>query len=89
MERYCVNYKKNTTNENSSVKKTQQSRLKFLSNCAVCGYKKPSSLKIKNSISPFVPNTPFLYCSKTSQSHKVFRGFQGVETGCIGNKWVK
>ena len=31
-------------------------------------------------INPFVPNASFLYTLKT---------FQGVEKGCIGNKWVK
>ena len=39
METYCVSCKKNTTNENSSVRKTQQNRLTLLSNCAVCGKK--------------------------------------------------
>ena len=35
---------------------------------------------------PFVPNAPILYPLKTSENRKVF---QGVEKGCIGNKWVK
>ena len=40
MENYCVSCKKNTANENSSVRKTKQNRLMLLSNCAVCGKKK-------------------------------------------------
>ena len=41
------------------------------------------------SINPFVPNVPFLYLLKTSENLTVFGCFQGVEKGCIGNKWVK
>ena len=37
---------------------------------------------------PFAPNVPFLYPLKTSEYRKVFWCFQGVEKGCIGNKWV-
>ena len=40
METYCVSCKKNTANENSSVRKTKQNRLVLLLNCAVCGKKK-------------------------------------------------
>ena len=40
MEIYCVSCKKNTVNENSSVRETNQNRLMLLSNCAVCGKKK-------------------------------------------------
>ena len=40
MENYCVSCKKNTENENSSVRKTKQNRLILLSHCAVCGNKK-------------------------------------------------
>ena len=36
----------------------------------------------------FVPNTPFLYPLKTSENLKVVWCFQGVQKGCIGNKWV-
>ena len=36
----------------------------------------------------FAPNAPFLYHLKTSENRKVFWWFQGVEKGCIGNKWV-
>ena len=39
--------KKYTANENSSVKKTTQNRLMLLSNCAVCGKKKSTSIKNK------------------------------------------
>ena len=39
MERYCISYKKYTTNENSSVRKTNQSRLMLLLNCTICGKK--------------------------------------------------
>ena len=38
---------------------------------------------------PFVPNAAFLYHLKTSENRKVFRYFQGVQKGWIGNKWVK
>ena len=38
---------------------------------------------------PCVPNTNFLYLLKTLENHMVFSCFQGVEKGCIGNKWVK
>ena len=40
METYCVGCKKNTANGNSSIRKTKQYSLMFLSNCAVCGKKK-------------------------------------------------
>ena len=39
-------------------------------------------------INPFVPNASFLYPLKTLENLKVFWYFQGVEKGCIGNKWV-
>ena len=45
MENYCVSCKKNTANENSSVRKTKQNRLMLLSNCAVCGKKKITFIK--------------------------------------------
>ena len=47
MESYCVSSKKNTANENSSLKETKQNRLMLLSNCAVCGNKKSTFLKNK------------------------------------------
>ena len=40
-------------------------------------------------INSFVPNAPFMYPLKTSENHKVFWCFQGVEKGCIGDKWFK
>ena len=40
-------------------------------------------------INPFVPNAPFLYTLKTSENLMVFWYFQGVEKGCMENKWVK
>ena len=36
---------------------------------------------------PFFPNAPFLYPLKTE--NQIFRYFQGIEKGCIENKWVK
>ena len=45
MQIYCVSCKKNTANENSSVKKTKQNRLILLSNCAVCGKKRLAFIK--------------------------------------------
>ena len=37
---------------------------------------------------PFAPNAPLLYPLKISENLTVFWCFQGVEKGCIGNKWV-
>ena len=37
---------------------------------------------------PFVSNAPILYSLKTSENRKVFWYIQGVEEGCIGNKWI-
>ena len=45
METYCVSCTKNAKNKNSSLRKTKQNRLMFLSNCAVCGKKKSTSIK--------------------------------------------
>ena len=39
-------------------------------------------------INSLVPNAPFLHPLKTSENHKFFWCFQGVEKGCIGSKWV-
>ena len=47
MESYCVSCKKYTANENSNVRKTKQSRLMLLSNCATCGKKKLTFIKNK------------------------------------------
>ena len=46
IETYRVSYKKNIGNENLHIKKTKQSRLMLLSNCAVCG--KENLVLIKN-----------------------------------------
>ena len=40
-------------------------------------------------VNPFVPSAPFLYPRKTLENLTVSRCFQGLEKGCIGNKWVK
>ena len=48
--------------------------------------KKSKTMKLLDSlkiVNPFVPNAPFLY-PQSFFNHK----FQGVEKGCIGNKWV-
>ena len=45
MKTYCVSCKKNTANENSSVRKTKQNILMLVSNCAVCGKKKSRFIK--------------------------------------------
>ena len=47
METYCVSYKSNAENENSSARRTKQNRLMVLSNYAVCGKKNPSFIKNK------------------------------------------
>ena len=39
-------------------------------------------------INPFVPNIHFLYPLKTSENLTVSCCFQGVDKGCIRNKWV-
>ena len=38
---------------------------------------------------PFVSKAPFLYLLKTSKNLTVFSFFQGIEKGCVCNKWVK
>ena len=48
MEIYRVSCKKYTSNKNSSFRKTKQNRLMILSNCAVCGKKNSTFIKIKN-----------------------------------------
>ena len=45
MGMYCVSCKKNTANENSSVRNTKQNRLMLLSNCAICEKKKSTFIK--------------------------------------------
>ena len=47
MKTYSVSCKINSTNKNSSVKKTKQNRIIFLSNCVLRGKKR---LKNKTSI---------------------------------------
>ena len=45
----------------------------------------------KSYFNPFVPNAPFslpLPPKKTSENLKVLLCFQGVDKGCIGNKWL-
>ena len=45
METYCVSCNKNTANENSNIRKTKQSKLMLLSNCAICDKKKSTFIK--------------------------------------------
>ena len=45
MKTYCFSCKKYTANKNASNRKNKQNRLMFLSNCAVCGKKKPTFIK--------------------------------------------
>ena len=40
-------------------------------------------------LNPFVPNAPFMYPLKTSENRKGYWCLQGVQKGCIGNKWVE
>ena len=40
------------------------------------------------NLNPFAPNSCFHYPLKTSEKHKIFWCFQGVERLCIGNEWV-
>ena len=47
MKTYCVSCKKYTTNEKSNIRKTKKHRLMLLSNCAICGKKKLTSIKNK------------------------------------------
>ena len=47
METYCISYKKNTANKNSSARRTRQNRLMLVSNCAVCAKKKSRFIKIQ------------------------------------------
>ena len=45
METHYISFKKNTTKENSGVRKTKHNRLMFVSNCAVYCKKKSRSIK--------------------------------------------
>ena len=47
METYCVSCKKNTENENSSVRLTKQNRLMLLPNSAISGKEKSTFIKNK------------------------------------------
>ena len=47
MKSYCLRCRKDTENINSKVSKTSNSRIMLLSNCAMCGGKKPRFIKIK------------------------------------------
>ena len=56
------------------------------------GLHKKRTVKVNHNIingtfNPFVPDAPFLYSLKTSKNLTVFWCFQGVEKGCIRNKW--
>ena len=53
METYCVSCKKNTADENSTIRKTKWNRLMILSSYAICGKKKSTVIKNKelNNIS--------------------------------------
>ena len=44
-EKYCFTFKKNAVKQSSSVRRTKQNRLMFLSNCAVRGKKKSRFIK--------------------------------------------
>ena len=48
METYCVSYKKNTANKNSSVRRTKQNRLMLVSIVLIVVRKNQVSLKTKN-----------------------------------------
>ena len=45
MQTYCVSCKKNTANQNPSVRRTKQNMLILVSNCAACRNKKSSFIK--------------------------------------------
>ena len=45
MGTYCVSYKKNIENKNSSVRKTKRNRLMLASNFVVCSNKKSRLIK--------------------------------------------
>ena len=45
METYFVKCKKNTTNINCSIRRSNQNRLMKVSNCVICGRKKSSFIK--------------------------------------------
>ena len=45
MKMYCVSCKKNTANENSSVRKTKQNRSMLVSSFSICSNKKSRFIK--------------------------------------------
>ena len=49
METYFVSCKKNTANKSYSVRRTKQTRLMLVSNCAICGKKKSRFIKNQES----------------------------------------
>ena len=53
MEIYCVCCNKNTSNKNSSVRKTKQNRLMLLSSCTICDKKKSTFIKDKENLTIF------------------------------------
>ena len=44
--------------------------------------------RFTKTVNPFVPSAPFLYPLKRLENRKVFSCSQGVEKGCLGNKWI-
>ena len=46
MKMYCISWKKNAANKNSSVRKTKQNRLMLFSYCAVSGRKNQELHKV-------------------------------------------
>ena len=46
MKKYCVSFKKNTTNKDSIVRRARQNRL----NCSLCGNKKSMFIEIKGIV---------------------------------------
>ena len=61
----------------------------FTTTCRWKAFENFGNAEIIIQFNPFVPSAPFLYPLKSLGNVKVFWCFQGVEKGCIGNKWVK
>ena len=68
-------------------KQKQQKKLKLKNIRLFAKTSSPCIWKTRK-VNPFVTNAPFLYPLKISENHKVFSCFQGVEKGCIRNKWL-
>ena len=49
METFCASCKIYTANKNSSPRKTKQNKLMHLPNCAICGIKRLTFLRIEKS----------------------------------------